>query len=277
MTTLSPVYRDDTEGARVRYEELLAIWNARRSELAGPSDVHAIRTGRIWAGNAGILCAAALAIVTAMRFLGNGALAGVPTLIIPSAWVIMLLALLLGRAFARATLRAFVDPPPRTADVREDARRTEDAFAPDDLRERADVLERASVSRPMIAIALLAPLTIHLIVYGLVGQLRGLDGFDRWIGLSLVVVGHAHLTLAYLGWRFAKNAHALYRGDIARGAAGSGWSAYGYTVLASALPGAFLYLLPPILTAVTGLFIASPLFGAMTRALVRERHTLGVL
>ena len=127
----------------------------------------------------------------------------------------------------------------------------------------------------MMALALLAPLTIHLVVYALFRQ-RAVDRFDTWIATSLVVVGHAHMVLAYLAWRFAKRMRALTTEAIAEGAAGRGFREYGYTVLASAIPSALLYLLPPILTAATGLLFVRPMFRAMTDAVVRERRALGV-
>ena len=86
MATLSPVYRDDDVGARVRYAELLALWNDRRPELLDASAVHAVRVGRAWAGSVGIASAALLVIATLVRFVGGDRFAGLPTLVLLAAW-----------------------------------------------------------------------------------------------------------------------------------------------------------------------------------------------
>jgi UPF0716 family protein affecting phage T7 exclusion len=90
------------------------------------------------------------------------------------------------------------------------------------------------------------------------------------MGLSAVIVGHAHLVLAWLSWRFAKR---LVAGD-ARPAHREAFGALGWTVLAAAVPGAIMLLLPPLLTAVTGAFVIIPAFSWAHRTASREHASL---
>jgi hypothetical protein len=275
MSTLTLPYRDDTDGARIHYEELCEAWDAARKAFARAESVHARRTARIWAGTAGILGAAAIAGTTAARYLAEAkALEGVPTALLLVSWLAMAVAYAAGIAVADVRLRAFVDRPRRTGDPRTDACRLEEALPEIDQRARVDAMERASVALPMIAAALLVPLSIHLPFYVLAG--KAVAGFDAWIACSGVVVGHAHLALAYLSWSFAQKARRATVFEVAAGKAGSGWTAWLITVAVSALPGVVLLAIPPALTLATGLLFIPAMFGVMKRRIVRERRALRV-
>jgi hypothetical protein len=100
----------------------------------------------------------------------------------------------------------------------------------------------------LAGLALVAPLAIHYAFLEAQQCEFGLhDGeFGRWIRLSLVIIGHCHLVLAYQGWRAGRQLAA----GATRGT--SPWGALGWTTLASCFPGVFLEGLPVGLVAVTG-------------------------
>jgi len=146
-------------------------------------------------------------------------------------------------------------------------------------------LERAATAVPMMALALLLPLTIHFIVYaGIAGASGRVDtyAFDKWIAISLVIVGHCHLILAYLCWRFA-------RAGVGRGGVGvddQGWLAWWIVIVASVFSGLVLvFFLPyaalalvfvvPGLVTTTGLLFIPALFGRAARRIRHERGLLG--
>jgi hypothetical protein len=144
---------------------------------------------------------------------------------------------------------------------------------------RADAFEKASVALPLMAIALLAPLTIHAGVWaailGIQGDLSAFPEFDGWVAMSLVIVGHAHLLLAFFGYRFAKKLREMPLSEIDRAGSSMAWRAFWWTVFASALPGAILYLIPPVLTLLTGLLFSPAMFFLMWKRVIAERKALG--
>ena len=100
----------------------------------------------------------------------------------------------------------------------------------------------------------------------------GATAFGSWIGMSLVIVGHCHVALAALAWRFAKRVRALSTLQLSTARHG-GWSAYGWT-LVSSLPVAILLLIPTALVAITGVFFIPGMFALMHRRLLTERAML---
>jgi hypothetical protein len=124
----------------------------------------------------------------------------------------------------------------------------------------------------MIAVSLLAPLTIHAFVATILGASAA--HFDEWIAISLVVVGHAHLAHAWRCYAFATGARVLDADELMLARPRAEWRAFGIAVVVSALPGALLYLIPPILTAGTGILFNPILFRGMTRTIVAERRAL---
>jgi hypothetical protein len=115
----------------------------------------------------------------------------------------------------------------------------------------------ASMVVPSVAIALLAPLTLHLPFVG------GGRDFDEWASLSLPITGVTHVLLAVL---VAMRAYQL----VAGGKAIRPGSIYLVCVAVSCLPFAVLYLLPPALVALTGLPFL-PAMAYMQRLVERER------
>jgi hypothetical protein len=100
--------------------------------------------------------------------------------------------------------------------------------------------------------------------------------FDIWIMLSLVIVGHAHIVLAVLGARFASKARDMSIDEVELSRGRAQWVAFGYTLLASALPGALLFLIPPVLTAATGVIVAPVMFNLASHWIRSERRDLAV-
>ncbi len=117
----------------------------------------------------------------------------------------------------------------------------------------------ASFVVPTIGVALLLPLTLHLPIVAL-GW--GVDAFDDWAALSLMITGPAHVVFA---WLAATRAKQLARGELAI----TPTKIFAITIAASAIPFAVLYMIPPILVGVTGLPILV-LLDRMERLVARE-------
>lgn len=127
--------------------------------------------------------------------------------------------------------------------------------------------ELASLSLPLIATALIAPLTLHAPLF--LGATRPAHEFGEWILLSAVIVGHAHLVFAYLAHRHVR--HLTSGAPIPTHAATRTWA---LTVLTAAVPGILLVGIPPIITGVTGLFLVAPMFYWARNTMLRERALL---
>jgi hypothetical protein len=132
-------------------------------------------------------------------------------------------------------------------------------------------IEPWSVALPLVASALLAPLTSHmLLAFVLSGSFE--PGFDDWISVSVVVVGHAHLALAVHGVVWARRVARTPR-DLLPTLPGWLWG-WGAAVIAAAIPGSILYLVPPLLTAATGLVSVPPAYLLLRRSVVAERGAM---
>ena len=131
----------------------------------------------------------------------------------------------------------------------------------------------ASLALPLAGASLLLPLTIH----ALVGKLMGVDGHasDGWVVVSLVVVGHAHLVLAFVaaraGWRMG--ASSANGGTIVTS---SPWRALAWTTAAAGVPGMVLYAIPPLLTFATGLVFVPAMYALAHHIALRDSDLLRV-
>jgi hypothetical protein len=147
-----------------------------------------------------------------------------------------------------------------SGDPERDLARLQDAQPADLVLEVARQLGLASIARPLVGIALLGPLTLHLVPAAVFSLFAAgadtLEGLATWVNLSAAVVPHAHIVLAVLSVLFARR---VARGEVDK-TAKSGARALALTVLAAALPGALLLLLPPLITAVTGAALVFPAF-----------------
>jgi len=124
--------------------------------------------------------------------------------------------------------------------------------------------EIAGLALPLIATALLGPLTLHAPFF--LGTLRPAQEFGQWILLSAVIVGHAHLAFGYFAYRHVRR---LTQGE--RLGARSALAIWGKTILVSAVPGVLLAGIPPIITAVTGVFLVGPMLYWAHRTQEAER------
>lgn len=269
------VYRDDRDGVIARGRELAAEREARRRAL-DPSYrlVYARRVARAVAG----LVAVGGAILMAGLALDRGGdTRGEVTTILLSIGPAALLAAFVAGRVARAVFdarlrRALALTGDPYADLERLARVTPEGAS----AARADRLEVASVALPLAGIGLALPLTLHAAVAFLLGTSAA--AFDAWVRVSVLVVGHAHVTVALLGWRFARR---LRRWRDAGDPAGlpnrvrqEGWGIYGWTVFVSAVPGALLIGIPPLIVAMTGL-VLPPIVVGVVGVVLRERERLG--
>ncbi len=276
-------YRDNEVGLRVYRDGLL---EARAEEItalpAALTRVYVRRVSRIAAGGAAMIGFGAMSFAA---LVGNGMRAAFDhTLVSAPLTLILLLTLagvpvvaLVARTAARVGLLSRVRKNlRRTNDARADVERLERSVAMI-VAEHADALETRSVAAPLVGWALLAPLTIHFVVYAVMVSAspldRIVDEYDWWICASLLLTGIAHVTLAALGVRFAQR----LRNEFSMGArTPSVWAPLMWTILAGCVPGVILYLVPPTLVAATGVVFIPATFAAMRARVRAEREAIAV-
>ncbi len=128
---------------------------------------------------------------------------------------------------------------------------------------QADRLFRRSIQLPMIGISLVAPLSIHCLFMLVVGSTSAslMAELSMWIWISALVVGQAHLTLAWLARR---DAGLMTGNTFPTSWKPMAWGALWKTTLASCIPSVVLMGVPPLLTLGTGvLFIPLMYWGAL--------------
>lgn len=144
------------------------------------------------------------------------------------------------------------------------------------LRLRPEALFVPSLTIPVAGVALILPLTLHLLFFALTSGLRfdQLDhGFNDWVQVSLVVTGAAHVVFAAL---CATRVHELAAGDAAMASPMTPPRIFRITVAVSCFPFVLMFGVPPVLVAITGLPILPLLYG-MQRVVARERRELAML
>jgi hypothetical protein len=128
---------------------------------------------------------------------------------------------------------------------------------------------RASYVMPLVGIALVGPLLLHLMVATLLsGSTVVFGGFGEWMTLSAIFVGHAHLGFA---WLLSRHVNALMGDRLPEHAT---LRMIGAVTLIAALPGVVLVGLPPLLTAVTGASLAIPMLAWARRTWAHEQMLL---
>jgi len=138
--------------------------------------------------------------------------------------------------------------------------------------------ERASIALPMAAVSMLAPLTIHFVVWCVMSAANPsstmLRDFGGWIAISALIVSHAHLAVLVGAVRWALSLRARATADVRRDLLRN----WGLTLLVAAgaacLPGVVLLGIPPILVGVTGLVFVPAMFHLAARTVQRERLAL---
>jgi hypothetical protein len=296
------IYRDADDALRLRRDELLAErlrqLDGLHTDAADAVRVFTRRHGRSTAGLVGIAFAFAVVIAAVTRREGL-------TYVLWAAWPAMIVAYAAGATYALFLLRwrltgAFSPQnPAATDDLGEDVARLEDQTPAGLLDGMCRSLEMPSIARPMVALSLLAPLTIHYLAGSLL-QLRPLpvEAFDSWISICLLLVGHGHIILAVYARRFARDASATADPETLDLLAGrSAWHAWGLIVAWSLVPGVVVWLflpfvghalilplaslallvITPALVAATATIFVPLMFGVFTRRLKAERAVLAAL
>ena len=138
----------------------------------------------------------------------------------------------------------------------------------------ASRLEHMSILMPLVGMSLLLPLTIHAGVALMTGSL---GTYDRWIVASALLVGHAHLVLCLCCWSYARRVRSSTADELARRGHRDWARALGFTTLAAAVPGLLLLAVPPVLTAVTGVFFIPFMYGHLRSHVIEERASLSEL
>ncbi len=278
-------------------EDRLARFHARRAQEQAPSDavarVYAARRGRIAGGIAGVVCGG-LMFLSAFLSLGPRVLdlpsdsrGAVPTYLLAGGGIAALVVASMARRAARRRAAASLrQEPALTGDGPEDIGRIERADPLGDLRARAAALETKSVALPLVAIALLAPLTMHGIVVLGISMVNGrwvgnASDFGVWIGVSGIVVGVAHVTLAVRVALWARSLRDRETRSFDKIVHGEWTLTLFITAISAFVPGVFiasheeaLSVIPPVLVLVTGIAFLPFAYVATVRQLKRERPIL---
>lgn len=269
---MKALYRDDDLGARLQYEALRELRERQLDHLDVPvRTIYERRVGRTAAGAAGLVGAAWLALASTLTGLGHGHRDGFLLQVLMGTWGVAGIAYLVGRLNAKLRMRSVLQRMFHpSGNPRADVERLLQDEPLRALGRMTDRLERWSVALPMMALSLIMPLTLHAFAWILLWNNRN---FDDWILMSLAVVGHAHLVLAYLSWRFARNLHGWTSAELTKRRHREGWLAWVITTAASCFPGILLLGIPPGLVAVTGLF-GPIVFYVNAKRVVAERQAL---
>lgn len=278
-------YRDDEGGLRFRREQLLIL---RKCEVDLASDelvgIHARRVARIAGGAMAIAGAASITFTSGLTY-GAKALLGATlfdneppvTSILVATVLLVPLVMAIAWSAARRRMRKAVESAVQpTSDVRLDVARLAHAPPLALLTARIDSMEFRSVWVPLMGWALVAPLSMHLmlaIVLGWVG-IGKLAEFDWWILVSLVLTGVGHAVLCTMAVRFARRLRAWRPTSAER--LPSVWTPYGWTMFGACVPGLVLYAVPPLIAAVTSLFIPVT-FSWVRQRVLAERAALASL
>lgn len=280
-------YRDPRYAASIRIEQLRE--RRRDAPDAVPEEVtqiHARRVARSVAGAAAIagFVLMALASLGGARWFFGPAYGVSPTLVLIAAVVLSLCAYVVARAVAASRferrVRAAFDG---SGDELSRLARLESGAVRSAAVRLAGEGERRSIALPMVGISLLAPLAMHLVVCCVVGGAASsgvrpvgwlLGSFDWWIAASLVLVGVAHVVLACLCVVFARDVERASLAQLEAGSPASGWRVLGWTVLASLVPGVIAFLIPPVVTFLTGVLFIPWMFSSMHRRASSERRAL---
>lgn len=271
----SGVYRDREALAKIRLAQLFTRLDERalRARTSVSASVYRRRVARASAGVVGAVGGLAVLIVSGVSLATQHG-GAVNVLVLCASLAAVAAAYLVARLDAGARLRArFRALLTLTADTDRDIARLEEARPMGFVRDSADRLGRLSIAAPMVAMALLGPLSLHMCVAALPLVANGdpmLEDFGNWMAISAVVVGHAHLVLALVSWRYTGRLFAGRSGA----ALNEGVKALGWTVFTAAVPGILLIVLPPLITCATGLFVVIPTFIWAHRTASREHALL---
>lgn len=248
-------------------------------ELA--AGVAARRIGRAIGGGVGVVLAGTAMLVAVSAFLldhpAQAALHEASTVLLLGAWPLAFLVALASRWTVRTVLRRAARMT-ASGDVAADLAALQ---ARDPLRDTCAVAmrwEHRSAALPLAAASLIAPLSLHWIVWCVLSMpdigARSAADFGSWIGMSVVLVGHAHIALLVAAVSWARKLRTVPTAYLRNGLSRAWGVALGVTVGVACLPGIVLLGIPPILVAVTGMFVVPVMFVATARSIERERLAL---
>lgn len=264
----------DAPVLRQRRAEVEAEQELLEPELPALRDVHAARIARIVSGATGFVGAFFVCIFS----IGDDRILPTAALLLSVAamfatWAITRIALGLVPA---KRIAPKTSPLELTGHLATDLAAI-DARAPwSEVEQKLHRLESASTALPLGALSLILPLTIH---YPFAVVLFDSDTHDysKWIRMSLVIVGFAHLTLMGLAMRFAKKMSAMATEDIVAMPVHRQWlGTWGLTIAAGCVPGIVLLLVPPILVTITGLAFIPFMYMWIRRRLLDERGVIAL-
>jgi hypothetical protein len=263
-------YRDHAWPTRLRLAARLAAMRRAVGELAGARvDLAARRLARIVAGTAGVALALAMFGTTALRATRE---ADLPLVFLGAAGPLALLAYAAGRLLGPSWIRRALcaDLVVARRSPRDQLAHLEELGSPRALLgAKVAELEPWSIALPMMALSLLAPLTLHALVAAVAGWM---DDYTIWIAASAAIVGHAHLVLAIACAHFAFRMKDRDPAEDPR----RGWVVWAIAIAVSAVPGVVFLAIPPALTAVTGLIFIPAMFGWARRTVAAERLRLAI-
>jgi hypothetical protein len=276
-------YRGVDQIAESRFTAIRETLAAELDGLAPLVRVCARRRARIVGGGVAIamgvlgFLAAFLPVAEHSGWLDRSG-SGAGTFLFLAAWPTAAITTSIARLVSRRTLALRVAAPlERTGDALGDLARLERLDPVRAYVRTAKERERLSVALPLAGIALLAPLTLHFLVSLVIaGSNHGETAadFDVWIRWSALLVGHAHVVLAICGYRFARRLASRETATIALGTSRDGFAAVGWTTLASLVPGAILFLVPPALVLFTGAAFAPLAYASLGRSVCAERRVI---
>lgn len=260
------MYKDHLLAARCRRDSLLR--ECQEHSVPGPLiELLSIRRARQLAGSVGIggFVAMVASAVCGRHWTG---------LLLVGTWLAMVVVFALKLLLTRWTA---------ARDVRRSLRGTEDLFA--DLLQldaggpRGAILrelqrmEKGSFVLPVVALSLLVPLTMHYIIGTSLLDVRP-EGFNHWVLLSLILVGHAHITLLIMSVVHVSRVSSEVQEGIGACGLARGFWALLWTITASAIPGAVFLFVPPVLVALTGLVFVPWMFLWVSYRTRTERRLL---
>jgi hypothetical protein len=276
-------YRSLQPALRERVEALCERRLTERPDACAARRVATRRMGWAAAGGVGIAMGA-MALLSGL--VANGAsypadldVSATATCLLLGTWPAALVAGLIGVVVARLSTSVLLDAPVTiSGDPARDLARLEADDPLWNLRRLAARWEFVSAALPLAALSLAAPLTIHWLVAELLGT--GTPGptareFGKWIGLSALIVGHAHLALLFMAVRWARSLRTCETLAL-RSWASSRWvRALFCAVGVAAVPGIVLLAIPPVLVGLTGLVFVPAMYALTARRVERERLALG--
>ena len=275
--SLEPVLHQRVADLRVQRERDAGLTHAAR-RVAGR------RIGRALAGGTGVVLAGASFLIALASYLCDGATAQRAhqgsTLLLLTAWPAAFAVGALARRLAWRTL-ARAARVRVSGDAALDLARLEASDPLRAARDLATAWERRGCALPLAAMSLLAPLTLHAVVWAAIihpatggsGAGSMLEDFGVWIALSALLVGHAHLALLVCAVRWACGLCTVPTAELLLRP-----RACGRALLVSAgtacVPGALLFAIPPMLVLTTGACFVPAMYGWTVRTLERERTAL---